>query len=306
MRIAFAGTPDFAAVILQALLNNAHARDAVLAVYTQPDRPAGRGRKLVPSSVKRLALEHAISVHQPENCRDPATWQELAELQLDVLIVAAYGLLLPPEVLAIPRHGCINVHASLLPRWRGAAPIQRAILAGDRETGVSIMQMDVGLDTGAVLRTASCPIGPNDTAGALHDCLATLGAETLLLTLGDLETGEVTPTPQDSTLATYAKRLTKAEGQLDWQRSAIALERQVRAFVPWPVAHMIFQDQPLRVWESVAAESEQGQVSPPGTISACHPDGIDIATGQGTLRLLTVQRPGSKPIPVRDFLNGLQ
>nr|VFJ97201.1 MAG: methionyl-tRNA formyltransferase [Candidatus Kentron sp. H]VFJ97801.1 MAG: methionyl-tRNA formyltransferase [Candidatus Kentron sp. H]VFK02974.1 MAG: methionyl-tRNA formyltransferase [Candidatus Kentron sp. H] len=310
MRIAFAGTPDFAAIILDALLQAARSTDhwSLVAVYTQPDRPAGRGRKLAPSPVKRLAASHAIPIRQPETCRDEGVWATLADVEPDVLVVAAYGLILPREVLAIPRHGGINVHASLLPRWRGAAPIQRAILAGDGKTGVSIMQMDEGLDTGAVLRMAACPILAKDTAGALHDRLAALGATHLIRALRDLEAGAAQPVPQDNALATYAKRITKSEGALDWHRTAVELERQVRAFVPWPVAYATLQDtfqgQPLRVWESAVVEERKDKVAPPGRITACCPTGIDIATGEGELRLLTVQRAGARPVSVADFLNG--
>ncbi|MBT8420722.1 MAG: methionyl-tRNA formyltransferase, partial [Gammaproteobacteria bacterium] len=261
MRIAFAGTPDFAAVILGALLQEARSTTerSIIAVYTQPDRPAGRGRKLTPSPVKRLAASHAIPIHQPETYRDDTVWEKLAREEPDVLVVAAYGLILPPEVLAIPRHGGINVHASLLPRWRGAAPIQRAILAGDTATGVSIMQMDEGLDTGAVARMATCPIDAKDTAGALHDRLAALGAEQLIRALSDLEASAVQPVPQDSALATYANRMTKAEGQLDWNDTAVELERKIRAFVPWPIAYTTFQGQPLRVWESTVVDTQRDE-----------------------------------------------
>nr|VFJ72520.1 MAG: methionyl-tRNA formyltransferase [Candidatus Kentron sp. FM]VFJ74128.1 MAG: methionyl-tRNA formyltransferase [Candidatus Kentron sp. FM]VFK20232.1 MAG: methionyl-tRNA formyltransferase [Candidatus Kentron sp. FM] len=315
MRIVFAGTPDFAAVILDALLQEAHSQEArsmsawsVTAVYTQPDRRAGRGRKLAPSPVKRLAASHAIPIHQPETCRDETVRETLAELKPDVLVVAAYGLLLPRQILAIPAHGGINVHASLLPCWRGAAPIQRAILAGDEKTGVSIMRMDEGLDTGAVVRTGTCPIHAEDTAGALHDRLAALGAEQLIHALRDIQAGTARAVPQDNALATYAARLTKSEGELDWNDTAVALERKVRAFVPWPVAYAsfqgAFQGERLRVWESTVVEPGEDNTSAPGTILACHPAGIDVATSEGALRLLTVQRPGAKPVSAADFLNG--
>ncbi|VFM98657.1 MAG: methionyl-tRNA formyltransferase [Candidatus Kentron sp. G] len=320
MRIAFAGTPDFAAVILDALLQEVRSQEtcsqkarsmrpwSVTAVYTQPDRRAGRGRKLAPSPVKRLAASHAIPVYQPETCRDRTVRETLAELKPDVLVVAAYGLLLPRQILAILAHGGINVHASLLPRWRGAAPIQRAILAGDQETGVSIMQMDEGLDTGAVVRAGTCPIHAKDTAGALHDRLAALGAEQLIHALRNIQAGTARAVPQDDALATYAARITKSEGELDWNDTAVALERKVRAFVPWPVAYASFQDafqgERLRVWESTVVDTGKDNAAAPGTILACHPTGIDIATSEGVLRLLTVQRPGAKPVSAADFLNG--
>nr|VFK51120.1 MAG: methionyl-tRNA formyltransferase [Candidatus Kentron sp. TUN]VFK52547.1 MAG: methionyl-tRNA formyltransferase [Candidatus Kentron sp. TUN]VFK52866.1 MAG: methionyl-tRNA formyltransferase [Candidatus Kentron sp. TUN] len=315
MRIVFAGTPDFAAVILEALLETTESPNttlptpdtrlpadwSVLAVYTQPDRPVGRGRKLTSSPVKQLATYHCLPVYQPETCRDSKEWQPLAALKPDILVVAAYGLILPREVLEIPRYGCINVHASLLPRWRGAAPIQRAILAGDTETGVSIMRMDEGLDTGPVFRTARCHIDAGDTSASLHDRLAALGARTLIRTLHDIAIGKMDSVPQDQAQATYAKRITKSEGQLDWNRTAVELEHQVRAFVPWPVAFTMLEGKPLRVWESAVVEPSEKNA--PGTITAS-PTGIDMATREGTLRLLTVQRPGARPVPIADFMRG--
>jgi len=316
MRIVFAGTPDFAAMILEALLGTTESPNAkpptpdtrlpdwsVLAVYTQPDRPVGRGRKLASGPVKQLAAYHCLPVYQPETCRDRAAWQPLAELKPDVLVVAAYGLILPREMLAIPRYGCVNVHASLLPRWRGAAPIQRAILAGDTETGVSIMRMEEGLDTGPVLRAAICPIDAEDTAESLHNRLAALGARTVIRALHEIKIGKTNPIPQDHSQATYAKRITKSEGELDWNRTAVELERQVRAFVPWPVSYTTFDDQLLRVWKSRVV-APRGRAAAPGTVTACSPSGIDIATREGELRLLTVQRPGAKPISVAEFMNG--
>nr|VFK35779.1 MAG: methionyl-tRNA formyltransferase [Candidatus Kentron sp. MB]VFK77380.1 MAG: methionyl-tRNA formyltransferase [Candidatus Kentron sp. MB] len=309
MRITFAGTPDFAAIILKALLQAAHQPKntgtdwSVSLVYTQPDRPVGRGRKLALGPVKRLAMQHGLPIQQPESCRDPVAWRALLDAKPDVLVVAAYGIILPREVLEIPRYGCINVHASLLPRWRGAAPIQRAILAGDTETGVSIMHMEEGLDTGPVLRMARCPIRPEDTSDTLHDRLAALGAQTLIHALDDIATGRANPIPQDHARATYAKRITKTEGELDWYRTAIELERQVRAFAPWPVSYTTFDGQPLRVWESRVVMPD-AQKAAPGTVTACSATGIDIATREGELRLLTVQRPGAKPISVADFMHG--
>ena len=250
LKIVFAGTPDFSVPALDALLTSGHD---VIAVYTQPDRPAGRGRKLTASPVKARALEHGIPVHQPLSLKRPEEQERLAALAPDVMVVVAYGLLLPPAVLAIPRLGCVNIHASLLPRWRGAAPIQRAILAGDAETGVTLMQMEKGLDTGPMLATVRCPIGPDDTAETLHDRLAALGAGALVPTLERLDRGEITAEPQDDTQACYAAKLDKAEAVLDWRRPAVELERQVRAFNPWPVAQTGFQERVLRVCRLAAS-----------------------------------------------------
>ncbi len=305
MQVVFAGTPDFAATVLAALLESRHE---LACVYTQPDRPAGRGRKLKASAVKILAERSAIPLRQPASLRPPEVRQMLAALKPDVMVVAAYGLLLPAEILATPAAGCINVHASLLPRWRGAAPIQRAILAGDRETGVSIMQMDEGLDTGDVLRAARCEISRDDTAGSLHDRLARLGAETLLKTLQSVSEGRLQPVPQEEGSATYAPRIEKQEARLDWRLDAETLERQVRAFNPWPVAFTELPDAAgcagprLRVWRARVGSDEAAGATP-GSVIFTGAEGIGVATGRGVLILGEVQVPGSRVMSVADFLN---
>ena len=253
LRIIFAGTPDFAAVALQAIINSGHE---VAAVYTQPDRPAGRGRKLKPGPVKQLAMAHAIPVCQPVSLKDESEQQKLRDWNADLMVVAAYGLILPKAVLEIPRFGCLNIHASLLPRWRGAAPIQRAILAGDTESGISIMQMDVGLDTGDILLRTAIEIESHDTGGSLHDKLAIQGAKDLLSALNQVSQQQLTPIAQDNAQASYAHKLDKSEAHIDWSQSANSIERLVRAFNPWPMAFTLLNGKPLRIYK---AEVEIGR-----------------------------------------------
>ncbi len=297
-RLIFAGTPDFAVPALQALIDAGHVP---VAVYTQPDRPAGRGRQLRASPVKACARAAGIPVHQPASLRDPAVWAELAATTPDLLVVAAYGLILPPAVLAIPRLGCVNIHASLLPRWRGAAPVQRALLAGDGETGICLMRMEAGLDTGPVLARAACPIPRGTTGGELHDRLAALGAETLRVALPDLLAERLAAEPQDDALATYAPKLDKAEAELDWSRPALELERRVLAFNPYPVARTWLDGQPLRVWRARA--ERESVAAAPGTVLREDPAGIVVAAGSGALCLTEVQLPGGRPLPAAAFLN---
>ncbi len=296
-RIVFAGTPEFAALHLQALLDAGHSP---VAAYTQPDRPAGRGKKLSASPVKQLAQAHDVPVLQPASLRAPEAQAELAALQPDLLIVVAYGLILPQAVLGIPDYGCINVHASLLPRWRGAAPIQRAIEAGDTLTGTTIMQMEAGLDTGPMLATAEVSIGPQMTAAELHDALAEAGAPLLLTVLNDLENYLAGAEVQDDALATYANKLEKTEAEMDWQLPAAVLDRRVRAFNPFPICFSHLDGQRVKVWTTVPENNRQ--TAEPGTILAAGDDGLLVACGEGALRLKRLQLPGGKPLAVRELL----
>ncbi len=296
LRIVFAGTPEFAAEHLKALLDTPHR---LVAVYSQPDRPAGRGQKLTPSPVKQLALQHDIPVYQPQSLRDPAAQAELAALAPDLLVVVAYGLILPQAVLDIPRLGCINSHASLLPRWRGAAPIQRAIEAGDSESGVTVMQMEAGLDTGPMLLKVHTPIAAEDTGGSLHDRLAALGPQVVVEAIAGLAAGSLVGEVQNDSLATYAHKLNKDEARLDWTRPAVELERLIRAFNPWPICHSSLNETPLKILAGHLVEG-QGQ---PGTILAASKDGLTVACGQGALCLTRLQLPGGKALNFADLYN---
>ncbi|MGI2106091.1 methionyl-tRNA formyltransferase [Shewanella frigidimarina] len=298
LKIIFAGTPDFAARHLQALIDSEHD---VIATYTQPDRPAGRGKKLTASPVKALALEHAIPVFQPASLRNEEAQAELAALNADIMIVVAYGLILPKVVLDTPRLGCINVHGSILPRWRGAAPIQRALWAGDTETGVTIMQMDIGLDTGDMLLKTHLPIEATDTSASLYEKLAEQGPKALVQALIGLSDGCIKAQKQDETLANYAEKLSKEEARLDWNKSAKQLWQDIRAFNPWPVSYFEHQQSVIKVWQADYSAELCSQA--PGTIIAATKQGIEIATADGKLMIKTMQLPNKKPLDVADILN---
>ena len=298
MKIIFAGTPEFAAAALKALL--ARQFDVVV-VLTQPDRPAGRGMQLAASPVKQLALQHGLPVLQPQTLKNGSVQRELAAYAADVMVVAAYGLILPQAVLQLPRHGCLNIHASLLPRWRGAAPIQRAILAGDSETGITVMQMDAGLDTGDMLLKKSCPITECDNAQTLHDRLAALGAEAIVEALYLLEQGRLTHTPQDNAQATYAAKLDKAEAQIDWTLDAARIACAIRAYNPHPVAITTLNSTPVKIWQASLRRDLNGE---PGQILSIEKDGIIVACGQGALCLEVLQRPNAKALPAAQFVPG--
>ena len=299
MNIVYAGTPDFAVPALQSLIDSEHK---VVAVYTQPDRPAGRGRKVQFGPVKQVAVDAGIPVEQPLSLKDEEAQQILASYKSDVMIVAAYGLLLPQIVLDMPRHGCLNIHGSLLPRWRGAAPIHRAIQTGDSETGVTIMQMALGLDTGDMLLKRVCPISTEDTSQTIHDRLANDGAEALLEVLSLIEKNELNPEPQDDSLTSYAEKLNKAEAEIDWNQSAAEIDLKIRAFNPWPVAFTLFKGKPLRIYMSKVVDLKND--SGPGSVITESPEGILIATGDGVLSFSRLQLPGKKAMNVKDFLNG--
>ena len=304
LRIVFAGTPDFAAASLQALIDVKDNNDyELIAVYTQPDRPAGRGQKLVASPVKQLALEHNIPVFQPLNFKVEEDRQTLADLNADIMIVAAYGLILPKAVLDTPKLGCINVHASLLPRWRGAAPIHRAVIAGDTVTGITIMQMDVGLDTGDMLLKKECDIKPTDTSGTLHDRLAILGGEALVAALEPLRVGQLNGEKQDESLTCYADKLTKQEGEVDWSQDALTISRKIRGLLPWPGT---FTNTPAGTMKIHAATllSTDDQEFENGEITMVSKEGLVVATGKGSILITELQFPGGKRLSVQDALNG--
>jgi methionyl-tRNA formyltransferase len=301
-RIAFAGTPHFALPALRALLASRHE---VVGVLTQPDRPAGRGRELRASPVKLLANERGLPVAQPATLKTEEGRAELAGWAPDLLVVVAYGLLLPKAALQIPKRGCLNIHGSLLPRWRGAAPIHRALLAGDTQTGVTIMQLDEGLDTGPVLLERARAIGKHETAGDLHDALAELGAQALVEAIEGLEAGSLAPRPQPAHGATYAAKIEKAEARIDWGRSAVELDRMIRAFNPWPVAETLFEGELLRIWRARVAEGLRAGAAP-GTLLGLEQDALRVACGAGVLAITELQRAGKRPVSARDFANALR
>lgn len=302
LKIIYAGTPDFSVAALQALIDSEHE---VVAVYTQPDRPAGRGRKLTPSPVKQVALENDIAVYQPLNFKADEDKQALIDLDADLMVVAAYGLILPPAVLDAPRLGCINIHASILPRWRGAAPIQRSILAGDAETGITIMQMDIGLDTGDMLSKVTCEINNEMTASQLHDQLMEMGGKALMDIMPAIESESLQPEKQDESLVTYAEKLQKAEAKIDWQQSAAQIALQIRAFNAWPVSQTLYykgdKELVMRIWQ--AQPLSQSTDAEPGKVIAVQKKSFHVATGDGVLEVTEIQMPGKKPMAVAAFLN---
>lgn len=294
--IVFAGTPEFAVISLQALLNSPHN---IKAVYTKPDKPAGRGQKLMPSPVKQLALENHLLIHQPSSLKDE---KAIFELRPDVIVVVAYGLMIPKSILELPKFGCINIHPSLLPRWRGAAPIQRAILEGDKQTGVTIMKMTEELDAGPSLYQVTYDIQPNDTSETLHNRLAMLGSKALLDTLDILLSQSITPKEQDASQVTYAHKILKEEAKINWNLSAEEINRKVHAFNPWPGAVTHVDDQIIKLWQSSVIDSQQTQLEA-GIILQINSDGIDVATGKGVLRLLEIQLPGKQKLSSHEAAN---
>lgn len=304
LKIIFAGTPDFAAQHLAALISSHHE---IVAVYCPPDKRAGRGKKLTACATKELALAHDITVEQPANFKEVSDQEQLARYNADLMVVVAYGLLLPTVILEAPRLGCVNVHGSILPKWRGAAPIQRSLEAGDKETGVTIMQMDKGLDTGDMIATATCKITQQDTSATLYEKLAKLGPVSLLETIAKMAECKHNAVPQNNDLSTYAAKLDKNEAELDWQLSAEELHRKIRAYIPWPVAQFTFTDEKetvhrIRVWQASFSTEVHNEVA--GTIISSNKSGITVATTSGSLCLETLQLPGKKALPVQDILNG--
>jgi methionyl-tRNA formyltransferase len=303
MRIVFAGTPDFAVPPLAALVQSSHE---VVGVLTQPDRPAGRGRQLSASAVKEFALEKELPLAQPQTLRTPEGRSNLEAWRPDVLVVVAYGLILPPEALAIPKHGCLNIHASLLPRWRGAAPVQRAILEGDDETGVTIMKMDAGLDTGPILLQRALPIADTDDTVSVLDKLAALGAPALLDVLSGIESGSVSAKAQPSEGVTYAKKIEKSEARIDWRRSASEIDRQIRAFRPWPIAETTHRGEQIRVHRARVLSASAATVRRPGSILGLEDDLLLVACGEAVLGIAELQRAGRRSMTAREFFNGLR
>ncbi len=309
MKVIFAGSPEFATLPLETLIQSSHD---VVAVYTQPDRLSGRGRKKVTATpVKALAEKHSIPVYQPETLKSSpdnpdeltVAQAELKALGADVMIVVGYGMIFPTVVLEMCHFGCLNIHVSLLPRWRGTSPVQRAIEAGDEETGVTIMQLNEGCDTGPILKQVPYKIKPDDTAGTVHMRLGELGSEALLQTLFELESGTLIPVPQDDAKATYAKKLSKADGKIDWSASAEVIERKIRAYNPWPICFCDYRGEALRIWQAELAGDVSASDQAPGSVVQVRADGVDVQTGDGVLRLKVLQLPGGKALPVKDFLN---
>jgi len=304
MKVIFAGTPEFALPVLQALLNSPHK---ICAVYTQPDRPAGRGQKLTASPVKQMALAYNLPLYQPLTLKDPTTQKQLQDLNADIFIDVAYGLLLPETVLNIPKFGCVNIHPSLLPRFRGAAPIQRTIMAGDTTTGVTIMKMDVGFDTGDIYKQEILPIDNTDTTETLMKKTSEIGAKLLLKVLTEIELGSAKSTPQNHQQSTYATKISKEEGKIDWHKSAKEIERMIRAFNPWPIAYTEIDGKYIRIWQATVKSSKQDNLNTtPGTIVHTDKNSIDIITSNGILCLLKIQLPGGKPLLIQDVLNAHQ